>query len=350
MSRVVRRSLLLGAFATLAAACADDGPGDAAPERATSSGVELVVDVIAGGLGAPTQLTVDADGWIVVAELNGGERDGTGRVLRFDPDRPDEREVLVDGLLVPTGLAIDGDLLWIMEQRRLTVGPYDDPGDRSIVLDELPFNGRSQGTLTAVAGGGVLYNTSGARDGDRLVEGSGSLWFLADPSASPEPIATGFKHAYAHAPLDGRRWLVSEISDGMFNGGPPPDELLIVEPGDDFGFPRCIGDGEPVTAFDVPAEECAAAPSSLALFEPRATPTSVAIAPWDPTTALVALWTQDAIVAVPTEPGDGPHEPSGVAVDVGRPQHLHVDGTRVLVTDHISGRVLAIEPVSRTGS
>lgn len=333
--RLVAAGLLL-----LPAACGDDGPSGAQSDVVDAGGLRL--DVVAEGFAGPTQLVVDDAGRIVLAELNGGERDGTGRVVRFDPAAPDDREVLVDDLLVPTGIAIDGDLLWVMEQRRLTVGPYADPTDRTIVRDELPYNGRSEGTLTAVVGGGILYDTSGRSDGDRLVEGSGSLWFIADPDAASERVATGFKHAYAHAALDGGRWLVTEISDGTANGGPPPDELVIVTPGDDFGYPRCVGDGEPVAEVGAGGDDCATAPPSLAVFEPRATPTSVVIAPWDPTTALVALWARDEIVAVPVEPASEPHVADPLTIDVGRPQHLLVDGDRVLVTDHIGGRVLAL--------
>ena len=336
--------LVVVVLAVVAAACGDDAPGADADADAASSDT-LVVTLVADGFDGPTQIASDADGRIVVAELNGGERDGTGRVVRLDPARPDEREVLVDDLLVPTGVAIDGDLLWIMERRRLTVGPYADPSDRRVVLDELPFNGRSQGTISAVDGGGILYDTSGRTGGgDRLVDGSGTLWFLAGPDAEPERFATGFKHAYAHAPLGDGRWLVTEISDGTFDGEPPPDELVIAAGGDDFGFPRCLGDGEPVEEFGVAAADCADAPGSLAVFEPRATPTSVVVAPWDAATALVALWTLDAIVVVPTSVTGAPHAPVRTGLDVGRAQDLHVVGDAVLVTDHTGGRVLSIRP------
>lgn len=334
----IRAGFAAAAMILVTGACGDDGPAVAPND------IELEVRLVAEGLDGPTQLFVDDRDRIVVAELNGGERDGTGRVVRIDPERPGGLDVLVTDLLVPTGVALDDDLLWIMEQRRLTVGPYADPSDRTIVLDELPYNGRSEGTLTAVDGGGILYNTSGRTDGDRLTEGSGSLWFLATPDAVPEMVATGFKHAYAHAALDDGRWLVTEVSDGRLNGGPPPDELVIAERGDDFGFPRCIGDGEPVADFGVTDDECASTPPSLALFEPRATPTSVVIAPWDPSTALVALWTLDDIVAVPVDAAPAPHVPRSLGIDVGRPQHLTVDGDRVLVTDHERGSLLALVP------
>jgi glucose/arabinose dehydrogenase len=317
----------------LAGACADDASGPAAGT--------VSADVVVEGLRGPTQIAPDGRGGYVVAELNGGEGEGTGRVLRFG-SLDAAPEVLLEDLLTPTGVVVDGDLLWVMERRTLTVGPLDDPSDRRTVLDELPFNGRSEGTLSAVDGGGILYDTSGSRVGSRLADGSGTLWYLADPDAEPEPFATGFKHAYAHAPAGDGRWFVTEVSDGMLDGGPPPDELVIAARGDDFGYPRCIGDGVPVAAFDATDADCADTPRSQAVFEPRSTPTSVAIAPWDPGTALVALWSTGEVVAVPTAEDGRPHPVDVVFDEVGHPQHLLADGDRVLLVDHTGGRVLSL--------
>ena len=329
--RVLVPFIALAALVT--GACAADDPSPA----------EVAVEVLAEGLAGPTQIAHDGRGGYVVAELNGGEREGAGRVLRFG-SLDAEPEVLVDGLLTPTGVAVDGDLLWVMERRRLTVGPLDGTADREVVLDELPFNGRSEGTISPVAGGGILYDTSGAtRDGE-LVDGSGTLWFLSGPDAEPEAFATGFKHAYAHTPAGDDRWFVTEISDGTFDGSAPPDDVVVAAAGDDFAFPACIGDNQPVAELGATDADCAEAPGSHAVLPPRSTPTGVAIAPWDPDLVLVALWTEGRIVAVPASAEGRPHVPVTVADDVGTPQHLLADGDRVLVTDHAGGRVVAIAP------
>jgi glucose/arabinose dehydrogenase len=330
-----RRSIALVAV-VVAGACGND-----AADRPAAS--ELTAAVLVEGLVGPTQIASDGRGGYVVAELNGGEDDGTGRVLRFE-SLDAEPEVMIDGLLTPTGVAVDGDLLWVMEQRTLTVGPIDEPADRRVVLADLPYNGRSEGTISAVEGGGILYDTSGSRSGGQLVDGSGTLWFLADPDAQPESYATGFKHAYAHAPAGDGRWFVTEVSDGMFDGEPPPDELVIAADGDDFGYPRCIGDRTPVAEFGVTEAACVGTPRSHALFEPRSTPTSVVVAPWDATTVLVALWVSGEVVAVPTAEEGAPHEPRVVFEDVEHPQHLLVDGDRVLLVDHGGGRILGLVP------
>ncbi len=340
----MRSAVAFLAVAVVAAAgCADDGPGAAAPTVAASSfGVELRAETVQTGLVGPTQIADDGRGGYVVAELNGDEGDGTGRVLHLD-GLPGDPVVLVDGLLTPTGVAVDGDLLWIMERRTLSVAPLDRPDAREIVLDDLPFNGRSEGTISPAPGGGILFDTSGRRlGGGELVEGSGVLWYLASPDADPEPFATGFKHAYAHASLPDGRWLVTEIADGRLDAEVPPDELVIAADGDDFAYPRCVGDRTPVGETGGTAEECDATPGSLALFAPQSTPTGVAVAPWNPDLALVALWVTGEVVAVPIDGGG----PATVVFDgIERPQHLLADGDRVLVTDHASGEIMALRPI-----
>jgi glucose/arabinose dehydrogenase len=302
----------------------------------------VVVRLVADGFVGPTQIAPVGDGRLLVAELNGAEGDGTGRIVALSATDTDDRTVLLDGLVAPTGVAVDGDLLWVMEQRRLSVGPLDDPSDRTVVADDLPFNGRSEGSLTSRAGGGVWFDTSGRREGDRLADGSGTLWFIADPNAEPVEYATGFKHAYAHVvDADGQLWS-TEMSDGRLDGVVPPDELVRVEIGDDFGYPRCVGDRTPVAEFGATAEECAATPVSQALFEPGATPTSVAVAPWDADLLVVALWNRGEVVTVPRQGEGAPHAVTTLLTGVRRPQHLVSDGERLVLSDFDGGRILAL--------
>jgi glucose/arabinose dehydrogenase len=337
----VRLTAIVSAALVLVAGCGDDSTADRGQAEITvPDGFE--VRVVADGFNGPTQITVTNDGRLVVAELNGGEAAGTGRVVAFDPDTPEERMVLVDGLTTPTGVTVEGELLWIMERRRLTVGPLDDPTTRTVVADDLPFNGRSEGTLTVRSGGAVLYNTSGGEAGDALDPGSGVLWRIDDPTMEPVAVATGVKHAYALVEHPDGRLFVTEIADRRLDGRPPPDEVMVVNDGDDFGYPRCVGDRTPVAELGAAAADCADSPPSHALFEPGATPTSVAVAPWDDATLLVALWNAGVVVSVPATAGSTPHTGDAFLTGIEHPQHLlSVDG-QLLVVDHGGGRILAI--------
>lgn len=343
------------------AACTGGVDGAPAAAGVTAPDGFEVVELVAG-LDGPTQLTALPDGRLLVAELNGGEKDGDGRVLAIDlgvaatdgtrtTDGSGEpgtgREVLFDGLLTPTGVAVAGDEIWVMEQRSLSRGPIDG-GQLTVVLDDLPFNGRSETTLTATPGGSVLYGTSGSLGPDGKADAdSGILWELApgppgQPSSSTR-IAGGFKNPYAHAiDGDGPLW-VTEVSDGRFDGERAPDELVEVSPGVDHGWPSCIGDRVPVIEFGGTAAECEAGPPSQALFAPGATPTSVVVSPWDADQLLVALWSEQRIVAVPIAVDGRPHEPVDVVTGDLRPQHLLVDGERLLIVDFDGNRILALQ-------
>ncbi|MET0143382.1 MAG: PQQ-dependent sugar dehydrogenase [Ilumatobacteraceae bacterium] len=324
----------------------DSGRGGVAPVSGDvlPDGVRVpdgfTVTAVVDGLSQPTQLDVLDDGRFLVAELHGSENEGTGRVLLLDPARPDDAPaVVVDGLLKPTGVVGLGPELWVMQQRSLSRGPLTG-GPLTVVLDDLPFNGRSEGSLSVDGEGRVMYETSGTLDGSVAAAGSATLWAV-DPGGSPVPVATGLKNAYGRTlGADGTLWQ-TEIADGTYDGAPAPDELVRVEAGDDFGWPRCVGDRTPVAQYGGTADSCVGSPRSHALFEPGATPTSVAVAPWDDGVLLVALWNAGQVVAVPVD-GTEPVAPEPFLAGVDHPQDLVADGDRLLVVDFSGGRILAV--------
>lgn len=326
----------LGAFAVGALTLGGEVRSTSAVDITVPDGFE--VTELVSELARPTQIVVDGDD-VIVAQLNGGEGDGTGEILRISLADPSQRDVLFDDLLKPTGVAVLDGEVWVMEERTLSRGPIEG-GDLAAVLTDLPYNGRSEGTLTVSPDGQLLYNTSGTISGLGAAPGSATLWALT-PGNDPEVLATGFKNAYGRTfDDDGVLWQ-AEMSDGNYDGEPAPDELVIVEPGDDFGWPLCIGDQQPVAFYEGTAEYCSSTPRSHALFEPGATPTSVAVAPWDEAVRLVALWVQGRVVAVPTD-GDEPVDYDDFLTGIERPQFLLADEERLLVVDHEGGRILAV--------
>ena len=323
---------VIAALMLLAAGC---GPDDGAGAYA--------ITVVVGGLDGPTQLAVTDDAWFV-AQLNGAENDDSGQVLRFDPDDLDAAPVVVlDGLEKPTGVAVFAGALWVMEERRLTRSSLDG-SNRTVVVADMASNGRSQGTLT-VDGDRLLFDTSGTKrlppgPSGSPVENSGVLWAV-DAEGVVTNVAWGFKHAYAHViGSDGRLWT-TEISDGTFDGAPASDELVAVRESTDHGWPVCVGDNRAVEAAGV-TDPCAGVPRSHALFGPGATPTGLAVSPWDPSRLFVALWVDATIVEVDLD-AVAPVTPVVVTTELDRPQHLVVDGVRLLATDHGAGTIVAIE-------
>jgi len=325
-----------------ACSSSDDADGSAEPSELDAPEGFTVTEVVSG-LSSPTQIALAPDGGLLVAQLNGGEEDDTGQILLVDPTGDGEPRVLFDGLRKPTGLAVLGDEVWVQQERSLWRGPLAG-GDLEVVLDDLPFNGRSEGTLTTLVDGRLLYETSGDLLDGQVVAGSGTLWALA-PGGTPEVFATGFKNAYGRTvDVDGTVWQ-TEVSDGTFDGAQPPDELNAIGPGDDAGWPACIGDRLPVIEFGGTDASCAATVRPKAVFAPRATPTSVAIAPWDPDVLVVALWNEGRVVTLPRAGNGAPVEASTFLTGLARPQHLLADGDRLLVVDFDAGRILAVAPV-----
>lgn len=310
----------------------------------------FAVEVVADGLRGPTQMIAGPDGRLWVAQLNGGENDGVGQVLSINP-KTGGRRVQLEGLYKPTGIAAHGGQLWIASGRDLLVAPIG--ADASVgppdpVLTELPFNGRSNGTLTVTPHGEIIYATSGSRLGNAAAPGSATLWALTpqDP-ANSRALATGLKGAYGHAvDAQGHIWT-TEIGDDPIDNGVPPDELNLVIPGADFGWPQCAGNREPVMRYGGNTERCAQTRAPVALFAPGATPTSVAIAPWDETVLLVALWNQGEVVQVKVarDGDDASGEVSSFLTGLRNPQHLLAwrDGS-LLVSDFAAGAIYRITP------
>jgi len=343
----VRFPVCITTLVLLLAACSSSGP-QPAPDVIAAPGYQAFV--YATDFDGPTQMVFAPNGDLLVAELQGGENDGTGRIVRVDRQDPTARSVLQTDLDKPTGIAVVGDLLWIMERRQLSVTSLEPGAARQVVLEDMPFNGRSQGTLTVTPRGQLLFDTSGSKRGADRVAGSGTLFAIssaADGFSQPEVVATGFKHAYAHVvDPDGQLWTV-EMTDGTFDGERAPDELVAIAPGDDGGWPQCFGNNRPALEFGGTQAGCAASPPSHAIFGLGATPTSIVLAPWGDDEFVVALWLPGQVVTVPRQqPGSEPHEPVVLLEGIESPQHLLVLDEQLLVSDHETGQIFSVTKAS----
>lgn len=295
------------------------------------------------GLRGPTQMTFGPDGRLWVAQLAGGENAGTGQVVAVDV-ATGEQEVLLRGLFKPTGLAVTETDLWVMAGNRLLRAPLTENGvgEAETVLRDLPNNGRSLGTLTLTPDGALLFETSGALTPDGPQPGSGTLWRLEPTDLqNPEPLATGLKGAYAHAFAADGTLYATEMGDDPMNGAPPPDELNVIHPGADYGWPRCYGRQLPAQNNGGTAAECAETEAPLALFARGASPTSVAVSSFAPGELFVALWAPSRVVTVDVQTGEVTPFLTGVLF----PQQLLVEDDALLVSSFAEGAVYRIEKV-----
>lgn len=319
------RSLILILLLSTTCGCTASPTGDTLPERTTAAPTAPTIEpaatptrqtagltlppgyeatIVAQGLRGPTQMILGPEeGTLWLAQLAGGESEGQGQIVSLNLSSG-EQEMLLAGLFKPTGLALLDQALWIAAGRDLLRVPLSEPGrlgEIETVLSDLPFNGRSEGTLTVSPAGHLIFETSGRRQGNEAARGSGQLWELdpADPT-NPQPLAGGLKGAYAHTfDAAGRLWL-TDIQDDPVNNEVPPDELNLWQAGADFGWPACFGDQQPALNYGGTVESCRATRSPVALFPPRSTPVSLVASPWEADTLLVALWgpTEPAVVRV----------------------------------------------------
>ena len=301
------------------------------------------------GLQGPTQMILGPDGRLWTAQLAGGENAGAGQVIALSLETG-ERETLLDNLLKPTGLAVLDGYLWVAAGNSLVRAPLDGNkvGTPETVLSNLPFNGRSNGTLTVTPDGKLLFETSGRRQGDGAQPGSATLWELhPDAPTEPTAFATGFKGAYAHTFDAAGNLFSTEIGDDPVNGSAPPDELNRVVSGGDYGWPQCFGDRQAARNYGGTPEKCSKTQPTLAVFAPQSTPTSVVVSPFEANVLLVALWgpANTSVVSVPYDPetlragGEVTTFVDGLAL----PQSLLAlpDGD-LLVSDFASGTVYRV--------
>ncbi len=329
----------------LSAGFAQQAPDLTLPEGYSAS-------LVASGLRGPTQMILGPDGRLWLAQLGGAENAGAGQVLALSSGTG-EREVLLDNLFKPTGIALLDGYLWIASGRDLLRAPLaagGGVGALETVLRDLPFNGRSNGTLTVTPEGGLLFETSGRRQGDAAQPGSGVLWRLkpTDP-ANPQPLATGLKGAYAHAFDSAGRLFTTEIGDDSVNAQAPPDELNLVVEGADYGWPRCYGNQRPALNYGGTPEICRRSRAPLVTFAPHTTPTGLMASPFEDGVLLVALWGPvDAGVVRVAYSVDGVEEEDAVGEietfisGLQNPQHLLATPEGLLVSDFGRGMIYRV--------
>ena len=301
----------------------------AAPPFAVPGG--FTADVLPFRFDGPTQFVIDGDS-LWVAELNGGENAEVGRVLRVNLATREETIVL-ENLDKPTGIAIlDGDLYVATRNKLLKYS-----GETlTTVLDDLPNNGRSNGTLTVSPDGEILYETSG----NRRSADSAKLWAYDPTTNATREIATGFKGAYAHVYDDAGRLWSTEVADGSIGGETLPDEVNLVIEGGEYGWPRCYGR-------ELAGPDCENVRPAVLTFAPRSTPTGIAVSPFSADTLLVALWVTGDVVRIPVRvAGDGA---IGIAepfiTGMQNPQHIVVADDAVYISEYATGKIWQISAV-----
>ena len=313
--------------AVVAGSCASDNDSSTPPSAGEPT-------VIAEGFDQPTQIVDGPDGLLIVAQLAGDESAATGEIVALDPTTG-AREVVLDGLDKPTGVLWRPGELYVMVRRGLLRAPWPGNGAAGpveVLLADLPFNGRSEGTLTGLADGRIVYETTGTLVAGDAETGSGALWAFDPADGTSALLASGLKNAYGHALLPDGRIITTEIGD---NGDERPlEELNVISLAEvaDFGWPDCPGE-----------QSCAGVQGPAALFDPTATPTGVAVTGDD---VVVSLFVTGELMRVSLAgwvAGDQPRSTTVVVSGLKGPHTVLVrpDGA-LWISEHLTGRILSI--------
>src|SRR5665647_2695236 len=109
MNAVLSVDLTTGAIDTLAVLPAR--PAEITAEAAAALGIPDCGGLMYGFEGVPTDVEMGPDGWLYVSSLPGGPEDASlgarGAVFRVNP-ATGQAQVHVEGILSPTGIALDG--------------------------------------------------------------------------------------------------------------------------------------------------------------------------------------------------------------------------------------------------
>lgn len=231
--------------------------GDGEVTVAEGNGDVRVAEVIATGLQTPWDLAFLGDDSVLVTLRDSGE------VLRLDGDRvttldaggpdgavPDVQHEMEDGLL---GLEVGPDgavYLYLTTATDNRVVRYDLEGDAlvnpEVILEGIPANETHSGGRIAFGPDGFLYVTTGDTRDLELPQDTDSLAgkilrVTADGEPAPGNPFDNEVWSYGHRNVQGIGWTDDGRMYASEFGSSRYDELNLIEPGANYGWPHIEG-------------------------------------------------------------------------------------------------------------
>lgn len=313
------------------------GPGWAAPLEVP---VGFTVDEVASGLTSPRFMALDTDGSLIVAEHIPGKvvrlRDSNG-AGHFDL----QQDVASDLTYVNSVVFSQGQLYAAAEDRVVVLSDFGPDGKANLVqtiVEHLPAGARDlygHRTRTLLpAPDGKLYISIGSAC-DACVDDNPLRATVArmDPDGSNlEVFATGLRNSVGLAfrpQTDPPELWGADMGRNNLGADLPPDELNLIRPGLDYGWPYCMGDGQPDPELGDP-DRCASSERPRWLFPAHWAPLGLAFYTGD---AFPSDYQGDALVAFHGSAEDQTDAPQGYRVS-----RIHFsDGQPVWMQDLVRG-------------
>ncbi|WP_067966897.1 PQQ-dependent sugar dehydrogenase [Nocardiopsis trehalosi] len=260
----LRAGAVLAGAAVLLAGCGGAGGG---PSGAPAEPADLPTDRVVPP-GEPTDVATGLDVPWGIAFLPDGaalvtERDA-GRVVRVDPDGTTTEAGEIGGvrhggeggllgIAVEPGAAAPDVFVYHTAADgnrivRMTYHPDTGLGDPEVVVDGIPSATHHNGGRLAFGPDGMLYATTGdAGDGDRSQDtgdlGGKILRMTLDGEPPPDAPFGTLVHSYGHRNVQGLAWDDAGTLFATEFGQDTYDEVNVIEPGGNYGWPEVEGVG-----------------------------------------------------------------------------------------------------------
>ncbi len=207
------------------------------------------INVFAKDLGNPRKIAIAPDGTVYVTRREQG--DVIALIDRNRDGRADEVRTVASNLEYVNGITIHKNRLYFVTDRELyaaNLGRGGKVGKPELLINDLPDAGQHPNRTLGFGPDGLLYISVGSTCNacDETNEESATL-LQAQPDGKKRTIyARGLRNTigFAWHPQTGELWGMDHGSDWRGNDQ-PPEELNLIQQGQNYGWPFCWGDRQP---------------------------------------------------------------------------------------------------------